>query len=183
MPGVFHPGLFLSTKILLDYISELDLQDETFVEVGAGSGIISILAAKKGAKVTALEINKVAIENIRTNAKNNDVAIDILHSDLFQSLEPMHAFDYLIVNPPYYPKKAKNEEEQAWFCGENFEYFELFFSTLGQHFHPKSQCLMILSEDCDLERIQSIAAQFGFKFDVVLEKKVMAEMNYIFRIY
>ena len=28
MPGVFHPGLFFSTKLLIDYISKYDLNDK-----------------------------------------------------------------------------------------------------------------------------------------------------------
>ncbi|WP_317163861.1 class I SAM-dependent methyltransferase [Flavobacterium phycosphaerae] len=46
-PDVFPPQLTLSTKILLDFIKESELKNKTFLELGCGSGIISLLAAKK----------------------------------------------------------------------------------------------------------------------------------------
>lgn len=44
---VFPPHLTFSTKILLDFIKPLELKNKTFLELGCGSGIISLLAAKK----------------------------------------------------------------------------------------------------------------------------------------
>lgn len=49
-PDVFPPHLTLSTKILLDFISEIKLTQKTFLELGCGSGIISLYASQKGAK-------------------------------------------------------------------------------------------------------------------------------------
>ena len=102
-PGVFHPGLFISTKILLNFIEGLNLVQKTFLELGAGSGIISILAAKKGAKVYATDISSIAIENIKLNAEKNGVDIAVIRSDLFQNLSDLKS-DYIIINPPYYKK-------------------------------------------------------------------------------
>ena len=58
---VFPPHLTLSTKILLDFIVELDLKNKAFLELGCGSGIISLLASRKGAFVTATEDRKSVV--------------------------------------------------------------------------------------------------------------------------
>ncbi|MGE5499022.1 MAG: hypothetical protein ACM3Q2_13155, partial [Syntrophothermus sp.] len=50
--GVFHPGFFFSTKILLNYLLGFDLKDKKVLELGAGSGLISMVAASKGALAT-----------------------------------------------------------------------------------------------------------------------------------
>ena len=55
-PGVFHPGLFFSTKILLEYLSKLDLKNKTVLELGAGSGLISVYCAKQNANCNRNEI-------------------------------------------------------------------------------------------------------------------------------
>ena len=36
-PGVFHPGLFISTKLLLNFVEKLNLEQKTFLELGAGT--------------------------------------------------------------------------------------------------------------------------------------------------
>jgi len=78
MPGVFHPGLFFSTKLLIEYISEYDLNDKNILELGAGSGLISVYCAKLKANVTASDINPIAVENINQNAKLNSVNIKVV---------------------------------------------------------------------------------------------------------
>ena len=180
-PGVFHPGLFISTKMLLNFIEGLNLVQKTFLELGAGSGIISILAAKKGAKVYASDISSIAIENIKLNAEKNGVDIAVIRSDLFQNLINLK-FDYIIINPPYYKKDPIKEEEYAWFCGQNHEYFVRLFDSLTDHIKKDSEVYMILSEVCDIDAINSIGIKRGFSWNVVEKKTVWGERNYIFAI-
>lgn len=178
---VFPPHLTLSTKILLDFIKPLDIKDKTFLELGCGSGIISLLASKKGAKVYSSDINKTAINFLDENAKENKLSITTIYSDLFDSIENI-AFNYIIINPPYYPKHPKNIKEKAWFCGENFEYFEKLFSQLPQFLSNKTNCYIILSEDCDLEKIKTIALKNGMALDIIFKTIVFSEKNYIFKV-
>ena len=178
-PGVFHPGFFFSTRLLLQYLDTVSLDGVKFLELGAGSGIISIRAAKRGARVTASDINTIAVGNIRENARANDVVIDVVHSDLFDKIDS--GFDWIVINPPYYPANPKKEAEYAWYCGEAHEYFEKLFATLGKVIHPESKILMILSDVCDLEKIFAIAAKHNFSFEKILEKNVWADgRNYLY---
>ncbi|HEY0091492.1 MAG TPA: methyltransferase [Flavobacterium sp.] len=177
-PGVFPPFLTISTKLLLDFVDNLDLEGKTFLELGCGCGIISILAAKKGALVTASDISTIALEALRTNSEANQTSIDVIHSDLFDSLGNK-AFDFIVINPPYYPKNPTNIAESAWFCGENFEYFQKLFKQLPQN---SATVFMILSEDCEIETIKSLGQIQGFTLELISSKKVVAEENFIFSI-
>ena len=114
LPGVFYPYFTISTKLLLEFVDRLELEGKSFLELGCGTGIISTLAAQKGAQVIATDINPKAIENVELNAKENEVEVKTIFSDLFSAI-PEQVFDYIIINPPYYPKRPKNIEEQAWF--------------------------------------------------------------------
>ena len=180
-PDVFPPQLTFSTKILLDFVGDLNLKNKSLLELGCGSGIISLLAAKKEANVTASDINQTALAFLETNASKNNLIVKTVLSDLFQNIENP-AFDFIIINPPYYPKKPKNVKEQAWFCGEKFEYFDKLFLQLPCNLSSETNCFMILSQDCEIEKIKAIALKNTLAFELVLEKKELVETNYIFRI-
>lgn len=176
---VFPPHFTISTKIFLENIKPLDLKNTNFLELGCGSGIISLFAASKGANVTASDINQIAISALKEASQENEIPLNVVYSDLFENLSDQ-TFEYIIINPPYYPKAPQNDKERAWFCGENFEYFEKLFTQLPQHLAPNTW--MILSEDCEIEHIKKIASNNGLHFELILEKSVVKEKNYIFSI-
>ena len=181
LPSVFHPGYLLSTKILLKYLLQFDLLDKKVLELGAGSGMISLFAARNGAVVTASDINPLAIESIQTSLEKNKLNGSLLLSDLFQNI-PIQIFDFVLINPPYYPKTPQNFQEMAFFCGANFEYFEKLFQQMGDYMNEHSKVLMILSEDCDTDKITAIASINHFELNVVHKTKALGELNFIFEI-
>jgi release factor glutamine methyltransferase len=180
-PGVFHPGFFFSTKMFLKFLKTKDLNGKPVLEIGAGSGLISLYLASTGANVTAIDISNSAIDNIKTNAEINKLKLSILYSDMFSNV-PAQNFDTVIIAPPYYKKHPKKEAEHAWYCGENGEYFSKLFSKLDNYIHTDSKVWMILSDDCDIAMIRSIGASNGFSMKVVLEREKYWETNYIFEI-
>lgn len=181
LPGVFHPGLFFSSKMLLNFVDTLKLESKTFLELGAGTGIISILATKKGAAVYASDISGKAVENVKLNAVKNNVQINIFTSDLFKNI-PDIQFDYIIINPPYYSREPREDEEYAWFCGSNFEYFKSLFNSLSDYIGNDSKVFMILSEVCDIQKIKSIGMENEFAWELKMKKQFWGEKNYIFEI-
>jgi len=178
---VFHPGFFFSTKLLLKYISQLSLNQKTFLELGAGSGLISIFAAKQRATVTATDINSIAVEFLQINRQMNDVNMSVLHSDLFEDIN-LQRFDIIAINPPYYKKQPKTDADYAWCCGERGEYFERLFNGLGNYMHANSSVLMILCDGCDIRMIEMMAKSNGFQMACVFKKKNLLENNFIFKI-
>lgn len=178
-PGVFPPFLTLSPKLLLEFLEPLPLKGKTFLELGCGCGIISIAAARKGAAVTSTDINQTALDMLAQNAKDNAVALEILYSDLFEKLSGRR-FDYIVINPPYYPKTPRSIAEQAWFCGENFDYFQKLFCQLTKVVGPENKVFMILSEDCEIEKIKAIAHENAINFELAAERKAGGERNFIF---
>jgi release factor glutamine methyltransferase len=180
-PEVFHPKFFFSTKLLLRYVSHLSLSGKSFLELGAGSGLISIFASKKGAQVTASDINPAAVKAVQKNALANNVSLTVIHSDLFDQI-PEQVFDVIAINPPYYKKKPVANIDYAWFCGEEGEYFQGLFKDLRRYVQPGSKVILILCDGCDIEMVQRIAAQNCFRLNCVETRQNLLEANFIYTI-
>jgi len=94
------------TEILIDeVIKSVEDKDAVmrFVEVGVGSGIISILLAQhfKNAKFIAVDISEAAIEVAKINIAAFGL-LDRIELRLGSLLEPVNEkIDYLVSNPPY----------------------------------------------------------------------------------
>jgi release factor glutamine methyltransferase len=179
LPGVFHPGFFYSTKFLIRYLGEFDLMNKSLLELGAGSGLISFLAEKKGAVVTATDFSDRALAGLQQNRNALSSRLRILRSDVLEHVPPQ-PFDFLIINPPYYPKAVKEEWELAWNCGEHHEYFIKLFSRLVEFVQADSNVLMVLSENCDIFTIRNLAQQSGWELVERARKKFWREWNFIF---
>jgi release factor glutamine methyltransferase len=180
-PQVFHPGFFFSTQLLLQYISRLNVKGKNVLELGAGSGLISMEMANGGATVTASDINPVAVEYLHKNSGQNGTDIRIVLSDLFENI-PAQQFDIIAINPPYYKKQPKSPLDHAWYCGENGEYFTRLFKQLPAYMHQHSEVLMILCDACDMELIRDAAASNGLGLSLVLTKENLLEKNFIYQI-
>ncbi len=179
-PEVFHPGFFFSTQLLLGQLKTLRLENRSFLELGAGSGLLSLFAEAKHARVTATDINPVAVEWLHRNARNNKAMIRIIESDLFDAIPP-EKFDLVVINPPYYKKKPQDPAEYAWYCGEKGEYFFKLFRQLPEFVHKESLVLMVLCEGCDLAMIHSAARENGWDRELLRERTNLIEKNFIYR--
>jgi release factor glutamine methyltransferase len=179
--GVFHPGFFLSTKFLLNEVESLNLENKSLLELGCGSGLISVKAAQLGAKVTASDINPAALLCAEGNALKNGVSITTKLSDVFADFGSQQ-FDIIVVNPPYYRGELENIEAKAWYCGKDMEYFKAFLKQVGGHIDAQSLILMVLSEDCEVDKIKELAAYENMEMNLRKTKKNWLERNYIFEI-
>ena len=177
-PGVFHPGIYFSTPFFLDYLEKLDFKDKIVLDIGTGSGALAVFAAKKGAVVHAVDINPLSVETAQRNAMASDVQISIVKSDLFQALAPVKA-DYILVNPPYYPRDPANDAERAFYAGTGLSYFNRFFEEVIPFCLDRTAILMILSEDCNWPAIQNFGTQSGFRDTIVAEKKHWGERLFV----
>ncbi len=180
--GVFHPGFFFSTKFILQFLEGQELENKKLLELGSGSGLISVFAAKNGARVIASDINTRAVSATHENAKNNEVMVEAIYSDLFEEI-PLMPFDWIIINPPYYPANPKTEAEHAWYCGAEHQYFKRLFASLQYYVHNESKALIVLSDVCDLEQITAIASSNNFLLEMIAQRSVWADgKNYLYKV-
>jgi ribosomal protein L11 methyltransferase len=83
-PGqAFGTGAHATTRLCLELMLETPAAGRSLVDLGCGSGVLAIVAAKLGFQpVLALDYDEAALSATRTNAHVNSVKLDVRRFDL-----------------------------------------------------------------------------------------------------
>jgi len=102
--GVYGP--LDDTFLMIEALENIELGKKV-LELGTGTGMIAIYCSKRGAEVTATDINEEALRLARENAELNGERIEFIKSDLFEAVKGR--FDAAIFNPPYLPDEEPRD--------------------------------------------------------------------------
>ena len=89
-PGrAFGTGSHATTRLCLELLQ--DVESTSLLDVGCGSGVLSVAAAKLGfAPVSALDVDEVALEVTAANAAANAVTVDVVAQPVPSQLAVMN---------------------------------------------------------------------------------------------
>src|ERR1700756_4227757 len=96
IPAVFHRRYFIPSEFFASFIGRQDLSGKRVADVGTGSGILGLAAARAGAaSVTAVDVNPNAALAAAENARANGYGDRFMAvcSDLLGALPPGALFD------------------------------------------------------------------------------------------
>src|SRR5581483_11690365 len=127
LPQVFNPVLLRTGAFLARALTRLPLQEPArmaVLDMGTGSGVGAVFAARRGARVVAVDINAEAVRCARINALLNhlDERIEVRHGDLFEPVRGQR-FDLVLFNPPFYRGAPSDNLDHAWRGQDVFERF------------------------------------------------------------
>ena len=181
MLDVQHPRFCPSNKLLVRYLDKLPLQNKRVLDVGTGSGIIGVFAAKKGAQVLAVDMNPLAVQLARENAAGHGLQdkMQSLQSDLFSEILPGQKFDYIVFNPLVYVSRPKSFTLSAMNAGNNGDAIARFLEQAKTFLAEKGKIILMLSSDLPLARIDKKIRQSGFIFASVKRSAHIFEYFYI----
>ncbi len=94
----FGTGHHQTTTMMMQYVLETDVADASVLDMGAGTAILGILAAKRGAKeIVAIDYDEVCYLSAIENAKLNDIEnLVSLHGS--KEVIPQTTFDIILAN-------------------------------------------------------------------------------------
>lgn len=168
LPGVFDPGLSPTTTFFLKFLQTRSLQGAEVLELGAGCGLLSLYAAQRGAQATASDISLKAVVNLQTNAQLQQLPLQVVRSDLLEEVPPQR-YDYILINPPCYPGPIQEDTDYAYFCGEEYEFFQRLFTQLFTLHSPETHIYLLLPNDCDQKKIRYLASAMDQQLVAVMK--------------
>jgi SAM-dependent methyltransferase len=186
LPDVFNPvlfrtGAFLARNLEAPSSSERAHQVESpspsgggqggglrALDVGTGSGIGAIFAARRGYDVIGVDRNPEAVRCARINVLLNNLEgrIDIRHGDLFTPVAGAE-FDLVLFNPPFYRGVPTDPMDQAW---RGTDVIERFAAGLTRALRPIGEARVVLSTDGEWRTMLSALDGAGFDTRPVASK-------------
>ena len=177
-PTVFHPRFFVASEYFAACIGRLDLRGKRVVDIGTGTGILALAAARAdAARVLALDINPNAARAAHENARLNGFSDRVVAvcSNLLSALAPRPLFDVILSNPPFFPGEPRDLADRAWHAGPGYRDIISLFDQARERLAPGGRFYILLSSDCDLDFLQSLIARARFRARVIEERSIVVE--------
>lgn len=144
---------------------------KSVLDICTGSGAIAIALKKNldSVQVTASDISVEALEVARKNAKNNEVEINFICSDMFENI--VGKFDLIVSNPPYIeneiiktlPQDVQNEPYIALAGGEDGLDFYKIIAKQGKKFLNSQGYIAVEIGYNQRESVMEIFKSEGYK--------------------
>jgi release factor glutamine methyltransferase len=166
------------------YIDKLNLEKASVLDVGTGSGCISIVLKKEfpGLEITAIDVSTSAIRVAKQNAKLNKCRINFIKKNMFK-YNLVNKYQVLISNPPYILEgdmvepKTKYEPYRAIYGG--MEHYEQLFDIADKSLCEKYLIALEIHEDKGKDIVCLAKKRFP-QAKISLEKDLTKRDRYIF---
>ncbi|MBZ0328775.1 methyltransferase [Halomonas sp. ANAO-440] len=110
-PGVFgHGKLDDGTRLLLEQLQDVLPEGGAkgrgeLLDMGCGDGVLAAWLARRGHRVTAVDVNGFAVEATRRTLIANDLQGEALAGDVYSTLGERR-FEVIVSNPPFHQERS-----------------------------------------------------------------------------
>jgi release factor glutamine methyltransferase len=180
-PSVFNPKIPRTGEFLASQIGpKLVDREWEVLDMGTGSGVCAVVAAKYARRVVAVDINAAAVRCAGINAVLNHLEekVEVRHGDLFAPVSE-ERFDLILFNPPFLKGTARDDRDRAW---RSSDVAERFAAGLGAHLKPGGSALVLLSTFGDGGIFLEEFRAHGLEVSVLTERQFVNERLTIFRL-
>jgi HemK-related putative methylase len=181
LPGVLNPkvtrtGAFFASQLQADLVGP----GTEVLDMGTGSGVCAIAAARYAGYVVAVDINPAAVRCTQINALINALEnkIEVAHGDLFAPVKG-RCFDVVLFNPPFIRGVPGNDADRAW---RSMDVAERFAAGLAEHLTSSGFALILLSTYGDASEFVRQFRRWDFDISIVAERAFVNEKLTLLRL-
>lgn len=181
IPSVFNPrrlrtGAFFASQLGAEVIG----RNSEVLDMGTGSGVCALFAARHARRVVAIDINDAAARCAGINALLNHLEnrIEVRHGDLFEPAAG-ERFDRILFNPPFVIGEPRNDRDRAW---RSTGVAERFAEGLRRHLKPGGAGLLLLSTYGDAAAFLRPLLEQGYHISRVAERRYPGEHLTLYRV-
>ncbi len=157
-------------------IDNLDVKEnDEVLEIGVGSGIVSIAASYKAKNVTSVDINPNAIKCTEANIKLNNVTnITTIESDLFENIN--EKYDLILFNTPYLPVVEEEHDPnddyaKAWDGGiDGRSVINKFLEEASEYLKTNGKIQLVQSSLSDNEKTLNYLNNNGYTAEITAKE-------------
>lgn len=155
-------------------------EGQSVLEIGTGSGLVSMYASLLTDDITATDINYNALELAEKNFHLNNInTIKLEFGDLFEPVKDQK-FDVILFNTPYLPTDSDdiiNDDLNYAFDGglDGRNVIDRFINEVSNHLNDKGIVQMIQSSLSDNDRTLNMFDRNGFIAEIALSEKFFFE--------
>ena len=117
--------------------------NDQVLELGAGAGVWTVLAAQRGATCVATELQTGQLELFDEVVQHAKLPIEICYGDLFSPIKS-GMFSHIFFNPPFHLVAPKNEREKAFCGGKDGAVLKRFLKEAPEFLCDQGELLIIL---------------------------------------
>lgn len=184
-PTVFHPRFFLSSEYFAEFLDGLDLNGKSVADIGTGSGILALAAARAGATdVLALDINPNAALSALENAQENGLGDRVTAAcmNLLAALPPRPLFDVILSSPPKHAGEPRDLADRGWHAGPQYRDVAALFGQARERLKPDGCLYVMVSSDSDLDLFGRLIDEAGFRARLAIERSFYIESMILYEL-
>lgn len=131
------------------------LEGERILEIGCGSGVVSVHCAANGGVVTCGDINPKAVALTKQNVASNDLTAVVVETDVYSNIDGI--FDTIIFNLPYLPVSEEGDLALAWSGGDDgLGPLPELLSDADRHLSENGRIIVVVSSLMDQQALDAV---------------------------
>jgi release factor glutamine methyltransferase len=172
------------TFLLLETLQKNIKKYNSALEIGVGSGVISLYLYDFVKNIDCCDINREVVEYLKNIKKENNLKINIYESYLFKELKKK--YDLIVFNPPYVPSEKVDVNDVFSLATDGgvdgVEIINEFIENVYDWLKDNGDCFLLVSSLNNIKNIKNKCLKNKLNVKIINTKKLFFEELYILQI-